>query len=438
MQKKQSFIFSFLLLLACTKNKVTPKPAHTLCETRSEMRSCPQKHGKIFLPRTYTARAIYLGYSEDEYHKEFLELIIQQVKQLETRPMVNILVPRTEDLFAYDHLVKYFAKKDYEFLNIIPTASNETIWAQDYMEILFDTKTGFSQIVDLPYIGREGETIPASIALSCQKELIEQDEFKSGNIPGNGDYGGNIEPITPKILTVGNNLTNETFNVLKASTSQELIDIDVQWLETGHVDELLTTLPLKKDAGPCEQTLLVASPKLGLELIKKLPMTEKPAKNQLMPFFDDYDNWPDLYHCLYPKNFKLKECLELYRANETYQAHIDKSVESLQLAINKHHQCRLKVESFPQIFVPLKKQKKYGEYTDRAIALNPNSVNNIFFYPTLILPKQIFPVFQEEVDKVLSQYPYKIIFANGKFVHELNGGIHCATNISYGCTPRAQ
>ncbi len=407
----------------------------SLCELTTDIRQCPENLGSLFLPRTYSARAIYVGFSRDQIHVDFLYSLIDEVSKLDVAPKVNILIPSLEEYEAHKVLKKYFGKEDYSFINLIPTASKDAVWAQDYLEILFNTKTGQSEIVDLPYYEREGEDLPASVALVCQKELKPQAEFTTEYKPGSGDYGGNIEAITTKILTVGTNLSDETYKVLKSLTSQEITELNVDWLETGHVDELITTLPFKKNAEPCEQALLIASPKLAYDTIAATPIDLKEQKNPNSPFFDNEDVWVDHFHCLFRKNSKRSDCLELEKANLVYQSIIDQGVATIQTLIEKHHGCRLKEERFPQLFVPLKYRDKYGTLDDRAVSLNPNSVNNIFFFPNLILAKQSFEPFQKTVDKVLLNFPFKAIYIDDKFAHELNGGIHCATNISYGCAP---
>ena len=411
-----------------------PIPDLSACETPSKLRTCPEKLGRVFLPRTYPARAIYVGFSNDNVHVEFLDSLLKEVSELKIKPVVNILVPRIEDQDAYEHLKKYFDIEKFNFINLIPTSSKDTVWAQDYLEIMFDTQKAKSIIIDLPYFDREGENIPTSIALACQKELIAQGEFSRDIEPGNGDYGGNIEAITSRFLIVGNNITDETLKILKNLTTQSIIELDVEWLETGHVDEIVTTLPHTENAGACDQSLLAASPELALQIVEKLPMDSQEYSNTNLPFYDEEVTWPDRYFCLHPKFSSWDECKELKKANMTYQASINESVEKIQIEMERNHGCRLEVKKFPQLFLPVVDRKDYGTFDDRAVAFNPNSVNNIFFFPKLMLAKQEFPPFQEVVDEVLSKFPYKKIFVDGKFVHELNGGIHCATNISYGCS----
>lgn len=430
---KFCLVVALFFLCSCFDKKKSVDEKYR-CDEAMITRKCPQVSSTLFLPRTYPAQAIYLGFSDDEVHKSFLDELILSVKNLKNRPKVNLLIPRVEDDKAYKYLQKYY-ENAFSFLNFIPTSSESTVWAQDFFEILINPKTGITQIVDLPYAGREGENIPTSVALFCKKELIEQREFNEENMPSNGDYGGNVEALSTGVVIIGNNLTEETYKILRQKTSQEIIDINVHWLETGHVDELITTLPHHENASDCEQSLLVASPKLALELVNHQDNKQDSFASDFIPYYDDFDTWPDRSFCLLKKNSTKEECKELFKANLIYQASIEKSISTIQEAFQKKHQCQLKVISFPQLFVPLKKMSEYLSLEDRAVALNPNSVNNIFFFPHLFLAKQEFLPFQQAVKNALDEFPYDVHYANSKFVHELNGGIHCATNISYGCHP---
>lgn len=421
--------------IGCLGSGKSQKPAHKLCENPTELRKCPEVPGKIILPRNYPARSIYVGFSNDKYHIEFLDQIIALVSQLETKPMLNILVPRLEDVEAYDKLQKYF-DDSYQLINIIPTSSDETVWAQDYLEILLDPKKGTSEIIDLPYFGREGDFIPISIGLSCQKKIIEQPLYPKGvPLPGNGDYGGNIDAVTTKVLMLGNNMTNQVYDLFQSISSQKVVEVNVEWLETGHVDEVITTLPLKKNAKDCEQALVIASPKVALDIVESERNQIEKFVSQFKTFYVDDLVWPSRDQCLLKKNQKDRDCIEFKKVNLFYETLIRKSVAEVQNRIFEEHGCRLKEINFPQLFIPLQKSKEYGLYEDRAVPLNPNAVNNIFFYPHLVLPKQEFEPFQKDIEAKLEKLPLKIDYTNSKFVHELNGGIHCATNISYACSP---
>ena len=426
-------IFSiFSSISSCSEDKPI-RGSH--CENNNIQYRCPKMSGTTFVPKYFPAKSIFVGYSNDRVHLEFLNLLISEILKLKERPKLNILIPRLDEQAAFDTLNKFFDSNRYDFLNFIPTSADETVWAQDYFETVYNADESRQMILDLPYIGREGETIPNSISLACKSKIITQAKYEKGENPGNGEYGGNIEAITTKLIMIGNNMASSTYSKIQSTTLQEIVDVDVSWLETGHVDELFTALPIKKNAKACDQILLMASPAEAFKILDKLPKDHKEYDSKFATYYDDYDVWPNLYKCLNKKYAVDSKCKKLKEANLVYEKLIQISADAINKKMQQHHGCNLNIEKFPQIFVPLDLKGPFGKYEDRAISLNPNSVNNIYFSSNLLLAKQDFDPFENHVNKVLKKYPFNVIHVDGQFVHELNGGIHCATNINYGCRP---
>ena len=122
--------FCFLTIIIVVLTQISNRkimPDLSTCETPSKLRECPEKVGEVFLPRTYPARAIYVGFSNDGHHIDFLETLLDVVSGLDVKPVVNILIPRFESYEAYDHLKKYFNIERYNFINFIPTSSRDTV-----------------------------------------------------------------------------------------------------------------------------------------------------------------------------------------------------------------------------------------------------------------------------------------------------------------------
>ena len=148
-------------------------------------------------------------------------------------------------------------------------------------------------------------------------------------------------------------------------------------------------------------------------------------------FEDVEENYPDYSKCL--KSWDSDECKLFKRANLKYDEIIENGKQIILDAFEKHHGCRPKLLPIPQLFTPLKTEGEFGEFEDRAVAFNQNSVNNIFFWPNLILPKQSIGLFNNYIENNLRPIGIKTYYANGDFAHKLLGGIHCATNVSYAC-----
>lgn len=430
-------LLGFLFLLLVLNASCTTKEASStapLCQSPDiELKKCPEKAGSIFLPRTYTPNAIYVGFSSDSNHFTFIQNLIQILESSSYSPVINILIPRADILEAQKLFKMYFDHSNGKNIHFYPSVSDETMWMQDYFELLTDTTSGQISFVDLPYIDREGELIPSSLSLTCKAPLVAEPQFDDlDNLPGNGDYGGNIEPFSEKILVIGNNMTDTLVNHLGSITSQELVALDVSWLDTGHVDELFSMLPHKKEASACEQTLIYSSPAKAFELLKKADHSKTP-KLPTFSYEEIQEDYPDYFECL--KDFSSKRCKVFYRANQKYEQIIQNNLSIIQASFKKHHGCEVKTLPFPQLFTPLKTQGEFGDIEDRSVAFNQNSVNNIYFWPNLIMPKQTIPVFHEYLEQHLKAFPYKVHYSNADFVHTLLGGIHCATNVAYACSP---
>src|SRR5690606_8039487 len=102
-------------------------------------------------------------------------------------------------------------------------------------------------VVDLPYNHREGEHAPAPYALA--KKISYRETFLDPEVLNfsNGDFGGNIEAFDEKNVIIGSNMSEKLQKWLKEHVVQKMEVLDVDWLETGHVDEIITLLPVKAE-----------------------------------------------------------------------------------------------------------------------------------------------------------------------------------------------
>ena len=142
-----------------------------------------------------------------------------------------------------DPLLNDFTK---DYVEVLLTPSDYTIWAQDYFELAIDSKTGALSIIDLPYEKEAGEHIPTAISLACNHNLIGQSEIDVSNMPRpSGNFGGNIDALTDNLVLIGNNMHPSQKQVLVEEIQQKFLEIDVKWLSVGHVDELISVIPVK-------------------------------------------------------------------------------------------------------------------------------------------------------------------------------------------------
>lgn len=432
------YLIVLLFFVSCNSNN-TPKGTTNSCFEKVKAKKCPQNSGNIILPNSYTPNAIFVGISPFGSHFKFLKKLIEITSTFKQRPKVNILIPQLDTLKSQQFLKDYF---EHDHISFYQTTSNITMWAQDYFELITNTTTSEKMILDLPYRDVEGDLIPANLSLMCKKQMIDLPNFPEEQVFGSESYGGNIEPISDKIVLIGNNMAENFIDHLNRKIDQDLFKVNVSWLETGHVDELFTTIP-GKDDNPCNRTLLYSSPRKAFELLSKLTPDEKdlmpkiPSMDDLEDDPNDKDNleWPDFNECIKKNNLKSKKCQAFVSANMTYQKNIEKGIKNIQKVFKEHHKCQMKTISLPQLFSPLEIKSIYGVKSDKAIAFNENAVNSIVIYPHIIQPWQTIPHFKEYIEEKLVKLGMKVHFSNAEFAHRLTGGIHCATNISYTCEP---
>lgn len=414
-----------------------------LCYTPSlslnEEFTCPFSDGDYLLPRHFPATGIFVGYVHDRGHEELLRTLLGIARQSAPPMKLNILIPRHEVSIARRGLAALLQEPLSSFVNILPLPSDETLWAQDYMKVGADLAAMKPFFLDLPYIEREGESIPSALSLLCKIPLYDQPANYEKSAPDNGDYGGNIQPFPGDFIVVGNNITEETFRHTRETFArQEIVPIDVRWLETGHVDEIVTYIP---DPGAkCGFRLLQASPRRAVELLN-----ETKSWNRFIPdyeqniFLDENYARHDFSSCFQNElvDSKRPECSKLISANETYARHIEDTVRRIRLEMEKRLNCRpIEASGLPVLFAPAETAAFYGSKTDYARAINPNSVNNILLNEHIVFPQQDNPHLQKEIEKTLERTGLKTHFVDSHLHLSLMGGIHCTSTVSRTCRRR--
>ena len=416
--------------------------------------ACPDSEGLVLLPATYPPAQIFLGYAPQPVHVQFLRDLIEKLAETSPRPQLIITVPRLENDEAYRLYKKYLEPPFSSFVRFVSMPSDESLWMQDYMEVAVSTVSGRGTILDLPYQGREGESIPAAMALNCQMGLIPQGAFfdKKKIPPGNGDFGGNIEAMPGNFILAGDELTSTTQEILEVNLSQDIVKVKTSWGEPGHIDEIFSVVPDKTaKAGACDYALLYASPKLAMDILKSRGLDGKterlsppiPEGEESIPVVErvDFEKcFAQLKGDLYKQaNAKLrKNCEELIKANETYAGIIDEGLGQVVEALVKRSHCtEVKTIPMPLLFGPEKLKGKYGAKDDYAMSINPNPVNVISLGPLVVSAKQVYAPFQEDVSAKYKSLGLDTQLIDGSYVHYLRGGIHCSSNVVRMCRPQA-
>lgn len=168
-------------------------------------------------------------------------------------------------------------------------------WQQDWFESFINPKTGRPVLRQMQSYDRGTNSTTATHAMAqlsqCEmsggKELIadfptneEIDAYNLGrdqfseNVPGrsfnSGEMGGNIEGAPGGLCLLGDNIgKNLQYEI--CGNNDNVIEIKTSWLRVGHVDEIFKILPTNYEDGrpkECQFSLMVASPRKALELLK--------------------------------------------------------------------------------------------------------------------------------------------------------------------------
>jgi hypothetical protein len=424
---------------ACPRHYVSNEPS---------LPACPTGNGIFLLPAHYPPRMIFVGYEADASHLAFLQALIETNQQRKQPLQIVILLPRLQVEQAYHDLRPFMKGPDAQHITFFATPSDETLWTQDYMEVGISVQDGEAKIIDLPYNDREGESIPASLALSCHLDLIEQADYESQReTPGSGDYGGNIEALPGNVVLVGNNMTYATRQRLReALPGMVMLDINVDWLLTGHVDEIFTVLPNMATHATCPFAMAYASPELALHVVQQHGF-QPPPNNLLSPASLTSDTGQNL---LEPEFFT--RCLTAYthfqplsprcrrfiNANRTYAKRIEHARQRINAVLLQRNACpRLNWIALPQLFTPsssmLESDVRWGSQDDFAEAVNPNVVNVIALGREVIIPQQPYAPFAREVEQRLRPLALSLIRVDSSYSHALNGGLHCNSKVVRMC-----
>lgn len=154
-------------------------------------------------------------------------------------------------------------------------------WNQDYMEFGFSPGAGapaaffYKRYTDLRQTGvSEVKEAMRRYLSSCGASSDgsygpgPNDSIPNDNV---GAYsGGNIEGLPQGHCLVGNNAKLEHLKAL--CPSDRTLQIETDWLRVGHVDEIVSLVPLKNPPqGKCSSAVLIASPRKALELLRENP-----------------------------------------------------------------------------------------------------------------------------------------------------------------------
>ncbi len=381
-------------------------------------------------------------YTLDEIHA-FLDVLSQINDQRKSRGQKEIklhLMVSEEDVLSE---LRFPRKQFDELVEVNQQALCNDIWTQDFGEFAtFYLKNGPPK-VGLIDTKKSGDLAFFTGALASMWSwervvppgLIDDDQ---------GNFGGNIEVTPDNVLVIGSTASDEmrtTLSVLGYRSNVAVIDTG--WLEVGHVDEVISFLP--KPDTKLGYVAVVASPMLGLELLRSIP--EESIKEKLADFIQSAYT----YYPLYPESFdgedteKLEELIvkigQLYahlkgRATDGAESmsslvkfnfeaanNINGAVDEFKerLRIVRGSKAELEVIYVPALFEP--NDENLG------IALIPSMVNHVVLNDQILLPHPFLDIYRQCTSARLWSLGYVLYFVPSLTYHFLLGQLHCGSNV---------
>lgn len=308
MKKAQILTPIFLTLLAL------PQAFALQCPQIDKAPLCPQ-NGITLLDETYPTQS-------------FLISNAPYISTKEARGLTRKFIYKIIDNYDYENVPQIFISVDSvsEFRALVATTKASLVakkldpkkieniidqmtfvqtpnypWQQDWFESFVDLKTGtpiVRQIDSYPRVLKDNGKVLSDAGISCN---VKEGARIMGDYPaddktdarttnqtfGSGEMGGNIEGAPGGFCLVGDN-QGKKFTDQICGGADNVIQLQTSWLEVGHVDELFKIIPTQFNDGrpkECEFSLMAASPKKALELMK--------SDNGKTPFIDftnpDYD-----------------------------------------------------------------------------------------------------------------------------------------------------
>lgn len=365
-------------------------------------------------------------------------------------------------------------KKYVEFNNAVTTAD---MWMQDWGEVgvvkLKSEKKPQTVVFDSNR-GRDNAELPGILAGFWNSYLLKNpSEANAG-----GDYGGNIEVTPDNVLLIGDTSTPELREYLeKHGYKNRMAVLETDWLHVGHVDEYISVCPNPKAARG--YSLIKANPRLALRLIKDASLEElkaiplkdyrdaminvrsylrkaevnraaqKRLKNNVAVPEEQKFGIAVLNYIEKPENssesgaelatghmVRTSEVEEFIKLNLTLANLIDtnlkKACEKISEVRNESGKLH-SIISFPAFYRVM--------YSGKHIAYLPGSVNQLILNNQLIVPDPKIEIMRKNIARSVSMLGLQANFVDSLPYHNLQGQIHCGTNVfrhpnKYFVTPR--
>lgn len=282
------------------------------CPNRSKAPLCPDS-GSTLLDETYPTQAFVISKNpirdtrqSDKVTGHFISAI---AKSYNYENMPQVLIPmmgKTNFQIILNEIEDNLKRKKVSpekiekvLGQITQVGTDRWTWQQDYFESFVDLNTGAPALRHFESYSRQPVSTTSLLAESGKTCAISQgDNFPSQyknpdpkrRSFGSGEMGGNVEGAPGGLCLTG---INQSMDLAKSYCGKEenVVQLQTSWLRVGHVDEIFKIIPSEFNDGrpkECQFSIMAASPKVALDLMKK-------GANAGKPFFEfdrnvsDYD-----------------------------------------------------------------------------------------------------------------------------------------------------
>ena len=336
-------------------------------------------------------------------------------------------------------------------------------WFQDWGEFVGVGESEEGELVyGVYYVNRNRglKEIVKEISRMLGVPFISSDSYSGVS----GNYGGNIETTPDGILYYGNTMRGPQIAQLRDLGNRDrMISLRTDWLEVGHVDEMMTTIPSthtcrypNRYKGPqVPYSHILADPILGLQLIYNYRGSQKYIAYSSNESLESRYNFVSLrkaisYFLKDPEkqvftlrdfNSKSKSCHRDRRLATKYCDLVEfniwakKVLESNMKKLTKATPCiNDDIIRIPQIYRSF--PTAFGK---KSLSFLPGTANMVVLRNNVIVPDPTFngpggfaPFIQDALDEKLKigHGDSRVYFIDVKReYHDLAGEVHCGTNV---------
>lgn len=520
--KIKSIYFPLAFLLAAIPIQAANNACPSWLMKRSgNIPTCPAEGSLV--PETYPAGAVvvsdlpFIQDSENPNDGGFTADVVEKVLTAAGDDNPLLIMPVSDATIEkvkarIDQMPISKEQKEKYKKSIVQVPAMSYTWQQDYFQPFTNSKTGqvvLSEVAGYKYKAPIGDSF-AKLMEATKACGFEMGPPLTGDEPNNpkdfssGQMGGNIETLPAGICIFGDDHFKTTEKWKKyadqvcAEGDANRIKVPTSWLSVGHTDEIMKVVRNKNAKAPCDFSVVIASPKKGLELLRKNPdakfvdfsrarnptpelaaqraseyeglvdicgkvMIEKytPKKNnqpskgrgvtklfdfKRLLFTDAHAEEVVEEKCENMTNAEVLNALENDKELRIYNKLVQEKMDALKAEVtqklkNKLPQCEPDFMEVPDIFfggAPI--DKGNGQYElpqGMALSVLPNPTNNISIGDTVIAPDPSNAAFMKYMKEEYAKRGLKSEFVDTfDYAHQGHGNLHCSTNTIHICKPK--